>query len=231
MMFSLRTWFKTWLTADAFIVTDGDLLILMTLAASILVFTAMVGLSGAILNSRPILAVYSLLLWPAFISMLVVGYLSYKRYTFALDQKLSLAWSQYYTQLGRLVIQNSLDCCGYYSAAHDATPSSKCYIRTMLPGCKGKLYRMERANLGSMWSATFALVPLHLLNIGISLLCSNHVTKTFGKGITPKQYRLSIRDVQESRAKLGGSSGGYLSRPSLSRLSTRGTLREDKQRS
>lgn len=230
MMFSLRTWFKTWLHADAFIITDGDLLILMTLAASIMVFTAMVGFTGAILNSRPILAVYCLLLWPAFTSMLVVGYISYKRYAFALDQKLSLAWSQYYTDLGRLVIQESLNCCGYYSPAHDAVPSTKCYIRTLLPGCKSKLFRMERENLASMWGATFALVPLHLLNIAISLLCSNHVTKTFGKGITPKLYRLTIRDVQESQAQLGEPTKVNLSRPVLSRFTSRSTFREDKRK-
>lgn len=230
LMFCLRTWFKTWAHADAFLVTDGDLLILLTLSGSILIFVAMIGFSGCILNSRPILAVYALLLWPALISMLVVGYISYKRYTFNLDSKLSMAWSEYYTDLGRLVIQNSLSCCGFYNVAHDSVPSTKCFIRTSLPGCKGKLYRLERANLAAMWSSVFGVVPVHLLNIVISLVCSNHVTRTFGKGIMPKQYRLTMRDVQESRAKLAETTSVYLSRPTLSRFtSSRGTLREDKQ--
>ena len=69
-----------------FYVADYDLLVLITLASALLLFSFMVGITGTILNSRPILAVYALLLWPTLISILVVGYTSYKRYAFSLDE-------------------------------------------------------------------------------------------------------------------------------------------------
>ncbi|KAF9468704.1 hypothetical protein BDZ94DRAFT_692198 [Collybia nuda] len=199
---AIMTWFRTWEHADVFYVADNDILILITLAASILVFTALVGISGVFLNSRPILATYAILLWPALVSLLAVGYISYKRTAFSLDHKLNLSWSQYYTSVGRLLIQNALQCCGYYNTLHDATPSKQCYSRSPLPGCKSKLYHFENENLNIIWSATFALVPLHLLNITIALLCSNHLTKTFGTGMTPKQYRLSSSDVKADADKI-----------------------------
>ncbi|KAJ7776777.1 hypothetical protein DFH07DRAFT_951393 [Mycena maculata] len=199
---ALMTWFRTWDQADVMFVADNDILVLLTLAGSILVFTALVGLSGVLLNSRPILAVYTILLWPAFVSLVAIGYLGYKRAAFALDHKLNMSWSQYYTPLGRLLIQDSLRCCGFYSALHEATPSKRCYPRTALPGCKGKLYRFERVNLALVWSTVFALVPLHLLNMLLALLCANHVTETFGRGITPKAYRLTSGDVQADADKI-----------------------------
>lgn len=176
-------------------VADYDVLVLISWAGSLLLFNSLVGWTGTLLNSRPLLAVYALLLWPSFMSILAVGYTSYRRATFSLDRKLNFSWSQYYTSFGRLLIQNSLQCCGYYSPVHEATFSNRCYPRTPLPGCKGVLFRFEQANLGMIWSAVFSIVPLHLINIVASLLCANHVTRTFGKGLTPKQYRLTAADV------------------------------------
>lgn len=220
-----------WSLADVMYVADGDVLILITLTSAVLIFTSLVGATGAFLNSRPILAIYTLLLWPALVCMLAVGYLSYRRYAFALDQKLNLAWSQYYTPLGRLLIQDSLQCCGYYSPLHDAIPSGTCYLRTPLPGCKGNLYRFERANLTTIWSVTFSLVLLHLFNIVAALLCANHLTTTFGKGITPKRYRLTCVDVKADAEKIRKSirRGKAVVRPEASRASTRISHREDRR--
>ncbi|KAJ6554904.1 tetraspanin Tsp2 family [Mycena vulgaris] len=230
---ALTTWFRTWDQADVMYVADNDILILMTLAGSILVFTALVGLSGVFLNSRPILAVYTLLLWPAFASVVAIGYVAYKRATFSLDHKLNLSWSQYYTPLGRLLIQDSLRCCGFYSALHEATQSARCYPRTSLPGCKGKLYRFERANLALIWSTVFSLVPLHLLNVFVALLCANHVTETFGKGITPKRYRLTSSDVQADAEKIMrgvlGLDGRPSDRPLFLRASSSGEDKDKEQ--
>ncbi|KAJ7465081.1 hypothetical protein FB451DRAFT_1561494 [Mycena latifolia] len=125
---ALTTWFRTWDQADVMYVADNDILILITLASSILVFTALVGFSGMFLNSR-----------------------------------------QYSTPLGRFLIQDSLRCCGFYSVLHEATPSKRCYPRTSLLGCKGKLYRFERAQLVLIWSTVFSLVPLHLLSVLVAL--------------------------------------------------------------
>jgi hypothetical protein len=57
---------------------DSDILIVITLASSIPLFTASMVATGALLNARPILAVCALLLWPTFISILAIGYISYK---------------------------------------------------------------------------------------------------------------------------------------------------------
>ncbi|KZT12190.1 uncharacterized protein LAESUDRAFT_640823 [Laetiporus sulphureus 93-53] len=224
---AIMTWFRTWERADVMYVADNDILILITLASSILLLSFLVGISGTVLNSRPILAVYALLLWPAFLSILAIGYMAYKRNTFSLDRKLNLAWSQWYTPVGRLIIQDALRCCGYYDALHEATASEQCYPRTPLPGCKGKLYRFEHENLATIWSTAFALVPMHVLNIAISLLCANHVTKSFGKGIMPKQYWLSGADVRAGAERLM-SSAHPVARPSLSRPSSSGVFREDR---
>ena len=193
-----------WDHADVMYVADFDILVLITISAGILLLTFLVGFTGTILNSRPILSVYALLLWPALASILAIGYTSYKRYAFSLDRKLNLAWSEWYTPLGRLTIQDSLHCCGFYSALHSVTPSKRCYSRTQFPGCKAKLYDFERKNLGIIWSLTFSLVPLHIFNIFVSLLCANHVTKTFGKGITPKLYWLSGKDLRNDAEKIWG---------------------------
>lgn len=211
-------------------VADGDVLVLMTIAASILLFTSLVGTCGALLNSRPLLAVYTLLLWPSFISLAAIGYLSYKRSAFALDRKLNLAWSQWYNPTSRLIIQDSLRCCGYFNALHEATPSKRCFPRTTLPGCKGKLYRFERRNLETIWSTVFSLVPLYLIIIFVSLLCSNHVTRTFGKGITPRGYRLGNEDVKadEELVFKKFKDAGVISRPAMSKTSASGIFREDR---
>jgi Tetraspanin family len=214
-----------WAQADVMYVADYDLLVLITLSGCILLFVALMGTTGALLNSRPILAVYTLLLWPAFISMLAIGYISYRRATFSLDRKLNLAWSQYYTPLGRLLIQDSLRCCGFYDALHDATSSKQCYSRTSLPGCKGNLYNFERDNLALIWSTTFSLVPLHILNIAVALLTANHMTNGFGKGITPKRYRLCGSDVKMDADRLFGP----VAKPDISRVSSSRLLREDRE--
>ncbi|PCH40395.1 hypothetical protein WOLCODRAFT_68700 [Wolfiporia cocos MD-104 SS10] len=228
---ALMTWFRTWENADVMYVADYDILMLITLASSILLITFLVGISGTLLNSRPILAVYALLLWPAFIAILSIGYTGYKRYAFALDRKLNLAWSQWYTPVGRLTIQNALRCCGYYDALHEATASTQCYPRTPLPGCKGKLYRFEHENLATIWSAAFALVPLHIANIVVSLLCANHVTRTFGKGIMPKRYWLSGADVRADAERLMGTfpDGRPVVRPGSTRPPSSTLFREDKE--
>ncbi|KAI0365335.1 hypothetical protein BV20DRAFT_954425 [Pilatotrama ljubarskyi] len=227
---AILTWFRAWEHADVMYVADYDLLVLITLSSSILLFTFLVGISGALLNSRPILAVYAILLWPALISMLAIGYTAYKRSAFALDHKLNLAWSQWYTPLGRLVIQDALRCCGFYSALHEAAASKRCYPRTPLPGCKGKLWRFERANLATIWGTVFSLVPVHIMNIFVALLCANHVTRMFGKGITPKRYRLSGDDVRADAEMLMKvlSDVRPVARPGFTRAPSSGVFREDK---
>lgn len=191
-----------WPQADVTSTADNDVLILATLTGSLLIFAAFIGTTGVFLESRPLLATYAISLWPGLISMVAVGYVTYKRTTFALDHKLDLAWSQWYTSEGRLLIQDALHCCGFYDPLHDAVPSKRCYSRTPLPGCKGKLYRFEKEQLDIIWTATFFLVALHILNIMMALLCANHITKTFGDGLMPKKYRLSTIDLRADAEKI-----------------------------
>ncbi|CAL1713664.1 unnamed protein product [Somion occarium] len=228
---AVLTWFKTWEHADIMLVTDYNILTLLTIYSAILLLTSLVGTTGTILNSRPILAIYALLLWPALFSILVIGYASYKRYAFSLDRKLNFAWSQWYSPLDRLIIQNALHCCGFYSPLHEVTPSNRCYVRTSLPGCKAKLYAFERMTLRTIWFAAFSLVPVHIANILVALLCANQVTRTFGKGITPKQYRLSGEDVKADAEKLMEifRDAGTLGRPRIARASSSCIFREDRE--
>jgi len=45
--------------------------------------------------------------------------------------------------------------------------------------------------LHKWFAVSFILVPFHLTCIVAALLCSNHVTYRFGKGMMPKAYRLN----------------------------------------
>ncbi|KAF4576977.1 hypothetical protein EYR36_004961 [Pleurotus pulmonarius] len=232
---AISTWFRTWNLSDVIYVADNDILVLATISAAILLFTFITGLTGVILNSRPILAVYTLLLWPSLISILVIGYISYKRSAFSLDRKLQRAWSRDYTEVGRVMIQNSLQCCGWFNALHQATMSNRCYPRTSLPGCKSALVSFEKAHLEMIWKVIFGLIiPAHIMNIFVALLCSNHVTETFGKGITPKGYRLTADDVKRDKdelmKKFGIGRGSVLARPTYARAgSSRGVHRGDRE--
>ncbi|KAH9922923.1 uncharacterized protein B0H18DRAFT_1120643 [Fomitopsis serialis] len=183
---AVLTWFRTYEQAGVMVVADNDILVLITLSSSILLLCFLVGISGTILNSRPILA----------------------RDAFSLDRKLNLAWSQWYTPLGRLILQDSLRCCGYYDALHEATASNQCYPRTPLPGCKGKLLRYERENLATIWSAA-----------------------TFGKGIMPKRYWLSNADLHADaeRFKDAFSETRPVARPGPARQPLSTVFREDRE--
>ncbi|KAI6131928.1 hypothetical protein EDD17DRAFT_1776567 [Pisolithus thermaeus] len=94
--------------------------------------------------------------------------------TFNLEGKINGQWSWNLDTAGRLRIQNRLHCCGYYS------PS-------ILPECK--------MHTQIWYTIIFSLVPLHILIILAGLLCCNHVTYRFGKGVMPKAYHLSLNSM------------------------------------
>jgi hypothetical protein len=166
----------------------------------------MVGITGTLLNSRPILAVYVLLLFPSFLSFVSVGYLTYKKANFSLDAKVSEAWHHWYSPSARTVLQGVLGCCGWSGPLHGAAASGTCYPRSPLPGCHGPLVRFERDVLSSVAGTVFSLVPLYLGHIFVGLLCANHVTHRFGKGITPAQYRLTAHDILLSAGSAAAAS-------------------------
>ncbi|CAE6463939.1 unnamed protein product [Rhizoctonia solani] len=198
----LMTWFGIWPKSIVMRIVDYDILVTITSASLIVFGTSLFGICGTLLNSRPLLAIYCVLLWPSFAAMLVVGYTSYRRSAFALPSKMDQAWSQKFGEEDRMILQYSLKCCGYWSPEHSAASSPLCFPRSPLPGCKPRLIRFERASLGRYYTWTFSLVPLHILNIVTALLCSNHVNRLFGKGLTPWKYRLRIEDVRANALRV-----------------------------
>ncbi|KAJ7367796.1 hypothetical protein DFH08DRAFT_829417 [Mycena albidolilacea] len=195
LIFCLLTWFDVWKHADVVRVANHPELVLSTLAASVAIFTSILGFAGILLNNRGFLAVYTFLLWVCFGLMVVPGYLTYKHYSLNLEAKVNNQWSNALGADARLRIQDSLGCCGYFSPFVEATVSSTCYARSILPGCKKPYLDFERLVLKRWYIASFGLVPLHIGVMVAGLLCSNHVTYRFGKGMTPKAYRLSMNSM------------------------------------
>lgn len=68
---------------------------------------------------------------------------------------------------------------GVNGLADQAVFSKRCYPRVPLPvgGCKAALLQYETWALRRTYVALFALVPAHLINMIIALLCANHVTE------------------------------------------------------
>ncbi|TDL17493.1 hypothetical protein BD410DRAFT_549786 [Rickenella mellea] len=195
LIFCLLTWFNVWTHADIIRVANHPELIISTFAASAGIITALVGWSGILLNNRSFLAIYTLLLWVCFALLVAPGYITYKRKTFNLEGKLNAQWSRNLGVDGRLRVQNQLQCCGYFSPFVEATVSQTCYARSTLPGCKNGFLKFERKSLTRWYAAAFLLVPLHIAVIVAALMCSNHVTYRFGKGMMPKAYRLSMNSM------------------------------------
>ncbi|KAF5383398.1 hypothetical protein D9757_006151 [Collybiopsis confluens] len=190
LVITILVWCDVFAFADIIRVGNKSELVLSTLAASIAVLTSVVGWAGILLNNRSFLAIYTLLLWITFAFLVVPGYYTYKRHTFNLEGKLNLQWSRNLHDAGRLRIQNKLGCCGFFSPFVEATISQTCYSRSVLPGCKADYLDFERQVLKRWYIICFCIVPVHIWVIVVSLLCSNHVTFRFGKGMTPRAYRL-----------------------------------------
>jgi hypothetical protein len=209
LVFCLLTWFNIWTRAEVVLVGNRPELITSTIAASIGVLTSVIGWAGILLNNRSFLAVYTFLCWITFAFLVVPGYISYKRREFNLEGKINAQWSQSLGQAGRATIQTELSCCGYFSPYVEATVTQTCYARSILPGCKEVYMDFESMVLGRWYLVAFALVPAHLAVIIAGLLCSNHVTYRFGKGMMPKAYRLSMDSmavIMDNYAKYDPSS-------------------------
>jgi len=216
--------------APVILITDSPALILITFSSSLLLLASLVGVTGILLNSRPILAVYVLLLFPSFISFVSVGYVTYKKATFSLDAKVSQAWNLWYSAGARTVLQGALGCCGWGGPLHSAAASGMCYPRSPLPGCHGPLLRLERDVLSLAWGTVFSLVPVHLANIFVGLLCANHVTHRFAKGITPARYRLTADDILSAGlVEVDPKKTELPLHPFLPAPTSHGTFREDRR--
>ncbi|KAG6896485.1 hypothetical protein C0992_007977 [Termitomyces sp. T32_za158] len=195
LVFCLLTWFNVWLHADIVRVGNRPELVISTIAASGGVFTALIGWAGILLNNRSFLAVYSFFLWIVFAFLVAPGYMCFRRQEFNLGGKINAQWSRALGIEGRARIQNQLSCCGYFSPFVEATVTQTCYSRSVLPGCKKPYLDFERTLLKRWFTVAFTLVPFHLFVMITALLCSNHVTYRFGKGMMPKRYRLSLNSM------------------------------------
>ena len=187
--------FNVWTHADIIRVGNQEELIISTVAASLAVLTSLIGWSGILLNNRAFLAVYAFLLWICFALLVTPGYITYKKRTFNLEGKINAQWSRDLGLDGRLRIQNQLHCCGYFNPFIEATVSQTCYARSLLPGCKGPYIDFERTILERWYVVVFSCVPFQLAVMVAALLCSNHVTYRFGKGMMPKAYRLNMNSM------------------------------------
>ncbi|KAJ7499881.1 hypothetical protein FB451DRAFT_47078 [Mycena latifolia] len=195
LAFVITAWLDVWEDADVVRAGNHTELVLSTLAASMAILTAVIGWAGIFLNNRAFLAVYTFFLWIAFAFLVIPGYITYKKATFNLEGKVNKQWSSGLGGEGRLRIQNRLGCCGYFSPFVEATVSSTCYARSILPGCKKPYLEFERIVLSRWYIIAFACVPVNIGAIVAGLLCSNHVTYRFGKGMMPKAYRLSANSM------------------------------------
>lgn len=166
------------------------------------VIVCIVGWAGILLNNRSFLSVYIFLLWIAFIFIVAPGYIAYKKRTFNLSGKMNQFWSSGLSLQSRQLIQRSLHCCGYYSPFIEASADSfRCFARSSLPGCKGPIIAFERKALQYVYVCSFAIVPFHLGIIVAALLCSDHITYRFGKGVTPKEYRVDDAIINSALLK------------------------------
>ena len=167
----LLTWFDVW--EKSFVIRTGNApeLILSTMTAIIGLFTSLIGWAGILLNNRGFLAWYTFLTWVTFAFLVSPGYMTYKRRTFNLEGKINAQWSRNINAKGRMLIQNQLNCCGYFSPFVEATVTQTCYARSILPGCKGPYILFEKALLAHWYKVVFALVPSHILIMVAGVLC------------------------------------------------------------
>ncbi|KAJ3501841.1 hypothetical protein NLJ89_g9159 [Agrocybe chaxingu] len=195
LVICLLTWFDVWTHADVIRTGNRPELILSTFASCLGIFTSVIGWAGLLLNNRGFLAWYTFLTWITFAFLVVPGYITYKKRTFNLEGKINAQWSRDLGSEGRMRIQNQLQCCGYFSPFIEATVSQTCYARSILPGCKLPYLQFERRILDLWYTAVFAIVPAQILVMLAGLLCSNHITYRFGKGMMPEAYRLNMNTM------------------------------------
>lgn len=216
LIFCILTWLNVWHHADIIRVGNTAELTVSTIASIIGVIASLLGWAGILLNNRGFLAVYTFILWILFAFICAPGYMTYKKRTFNLEGKINAQWSRDLGMDGRARIQNQLHCCGYYSPFVEATVTQMCYARSVLPGCKNPYLKFERMALERWYSVAFGLVPFQLAAILAALMCSNHVTYRWGKGMMPKAYRLDMSSMaliidnyaNQLADRLGGNNGG-----------------------
>ncbi|OBZ65181.1 hypothetical protein A0H81_14827 [Grifola frondosa] len=129
----LLIWFDVWTHADIIRVGNRPELIISTVAASLAVFTSLIGWSGILLKTAPSSP----------------GMRSY--FGFVLHSSSPPDTSP--------TSANQLGCCGYFNPFVEATVSQTCYARSTLPGCKKPYLDFERLILERWYTVVFSVVP------------------------------------------------------------------------
>ncbi|KAF7300364.1 hypothetical protein HMN09_00919700 [Mycena chlorophos] len=200
----LLVWLDIFSGAQVLRVANRTPLVFSTLAASMSLLTCTIGWAGVMLNNRSFLAVYNLFLWFSFAFTVVPGYITFKEHSLNLQGKLNFQWSERLDIDMRRAIQDTLHCCGYASPFVEASISSTCYARSLLPGCQAPFFSFEKSSLEWWYAAVFSVAGYNIGMIVVALLCSNHVTYRFGKGMMPERYRLdeaAVRIIMEEYAQ------------------------------
>ncbi|GAB5590457.1 hypothetical protein Unana1_05357 [Umbelopsis nana] len=166
---SLATYGKAYSSAEVIVAANSNILGVTLGFAIASVLTSAIGMAGIIRKDR----------------RLLVGYLGYKQDTWNLKSKLGMQWRYSLTNNGRVAIQNNLRCCGFENPSDHATYFARCFPKSLLPGCQHKLYLFESSLLQIAYTVAFSLVPLQLIIMIVSMLCSNHVTLRFGRRARP----------------------------------------------
>ncbi|OCF45877.1 tetraspanin Tsp2 [Kwoniella heveanensis CBS 569] len=228
---AILVWLNVFYQSDVIRVGNRTELIISTVAGAFIVLTSLIGFAGILLNNRAFLAVFTLFLWFCLALMVTPGYMTYKQRTFNLEGKINSQWSRSLGTEGRLRIQDALRCCGYFSPYVEATVSPLCYSRSNLPGCKSRYLHLERRVLGIWVATSFGLVPAHVIIMVAALLCSNHITYRFGKGLTPKRYRLDLGSMavimDEYAGQIAAQYGPNVAAEALNRSSIHVPLRPE----
>ncbi|GJJ72951.1 hypothetical protein EMPS_05309 [Entomortierella parvispora] len=183
-------WTKPYLDSGIMYIANHKLLYLMMVTAPFGIFVAVVGYLGILCQSRRVLTIYAILLWPLFALITSIGYICYRRLHVQLYQKLKFSWINEYSRDDRLVIQNALSCCGYRSLGDYPSYDLHCFPRAPLPSCESLFLQYQQDLLTNTSSAAFIMVPVQLLIMMVALLCSNHIDHLYRTAhpITPKLY-------------------------------------------
>ncbi|CAO3598982.1 unnamed protein product [Absidia cylindrospora] len=195
LLAALLTYFKLYQRADVVIVGEKVILDLILATGAICLFTSLLGYVGIMLNNRPILAVYNLLLWVCFGTITAIGYTAYRKNKWNIEGKLSYQWHYDLTSDARSRIQANLHCCGYKMFSDFHENSNKCFPRTLLPGCRFKYQQFTISFLTYTYIGAFSCIPLILFVLFSGLLCANHINRKFGKNLPPKLYRLDYQGI------------------------------------
>ncbi|KAI8148380.1 hypothetical protein BJV82DRAFT_506158 [Fennellomyces sp. T-0311] len=182
---SIITYGKGYQRAIVISIANSDILAVTFTASLLAVLTSIVGLVGVVRKDRRILGIYCLLLWPCFALLSAVGYLSYKGDVWNLRAKLGMQWRYHFSPDDRIALQDNLHCCGFDNPQDHAAYFARCWPESLLPGCDYKFYLFEHYFLLKTYTVTFSLIPVHILIIVVSLLCSNHVDHLFGSRPRP----------------------------------------------